>query len=56
MTVIGNAREAWCKSPVNQSWISVVQFDQTRFQFLVARGGAKKEGGDRALPIKFGLR
>ena len=34
----------------------MVQFDQTRSQFLVARGDAKKEEGDRALPIKFGLR
>ena len=34
----------------------MVQFDQTRFQFLVARGDAKKEEEDRALPIKFGLR
>lgn len=34
----------------------MVQFDQTRFQFLEVRGDAKKEEGDRALPIKFGLR
>ena len=26
----------------------MVQFDQTRFQFLVARGDAKKEEGERS--------